>query len=173
MKKGIIVILICLVLAACSTEQPSVPQDFLTNIESTDLSKEHTGGISPGDSVQLLTDKRGQPKGKYDIKMKKADDYDVPVQSWEYFNATYTVSESKVASYNLLSDEATHKGAKLGNSIQSVKDMYGDAYYNREHDDLKLLGYIDKEKEWVLEFMVDQEKVTGIMMSELSLFETK
>lgn len=71
MKKGIIVILICLVLAACSNEQPSMPQDFITNIESTDLSKEHTGGISPGDSVQLLTDKRGEPKGKYDIKMKK------------------------------------------------------------------------------------------------------
>jgi len=172
MKKGIVVVLICLVLAACSAAKPSMPQDFMGNIESTDLSKEHTGGISPGDSEQLLRDKRGKPQGKLDIKLNKTDEYDVPYQAWEYYNASYSVSGSKVAGYNLLPSGTTQKGAKLGDSIQSVKDMYGDAYYNRESKNMKILGYIDEEKEWVLEFIVDQDKVTGILMSELSIFET-
>jgi hypothetical protein len=169
MKKGMIVILLCLLLAACSASEPSAPQDFMDEVASTNLSAEEVGGIVLGDSKQALKVKRDQPSGRFDVLMKGADQYDAPIQSWEYEDVSYTVSQDRIMSYSLKTAD-TAKGIQLGNSIESVKDKYGDGFYNRENSDLEVIGYMDKEKEWVSEFIIDQEKVAGIMMSEWSLF---
>jgi hypothetical protein len=172
MKKGFIIILMVMLLSACSAAKQSVPQDYITEIASTDLIKEHAGGIQLGDSEQALNEKRGKPNGQFDVKFKNTGNYDTPQQAWEYSDYNYTVRDSKVISYSLLAESATEKGAQLGNSIKSVKELYGEGSYTRQFGDFEAVGYIDKENEWVIEFFVEQEKVTGIIVSELSLFQS-
>lgn len=58
MKKGFIIILMLMLLSACSNAKQSIPQDYITEITSTDLSKEQAGDIQLGDSAQVLNEKK-------------------------------------------------------------------------------------------------------------------
>ncbi|MBD2869922.1 hypothetical protein [Paenibacillus arenilitoris] len=161
MGKGAIIVWLLLLLAACGTPKQETPLDYAGQVGSTDLSGERVIGIELGDSEASVMDLRGKPN-----RTVQMDSFEV----WEYGDANYTMSDGRVISY-VISYAATRNGIKVGDTMQSVRDKYGDAYYNRTYDNISYMGYIDKEKRWVLEFVASGDVVTGIVIGELSLFE--
>jgi hypothetical protein len=59
---------------------------------------------------------------------------------------------------------------KIGDDEGRIAVMYGQDYYKREQDKLNIMGYLDKENDRVNEFIVDQKKVTMILVAKLSTF---
>jgi hypothetical protein len=88
----------------------------------------------------------------------------------EYMDYGYVLDKGRVVSYNLRLGQLTAKQVKIGDNEEHIAEMYGQDYYKREQDNLNIMGYLDKENDRVIEFIIDQKKVTMILVAELSTF---
>lgn len=163
MRKMGFVILLTLLIASCSTGKQMIPRDFIEIVESTDLSEEQALGIRIGDTEKTLIEKLGEPIDGMEQPLKGARIYE---------KAQYVVEEKNVTSLMFKEDTTTARNVQLGDSIKTIKEKYGDRFYNRKQGDFNFLGYIDKEKQWVIEFFMKRDSVLGIVVSELSFFDS-
>ena len=53
-------------------------------------------------------------------------------------------------------DVKTEKGIKIGDKEDKVVKLYGDNYYTRLEQGVNIIGYVDKEKNWSIEFWLDE-----------------
>jgi hypothetical protein len=80
------------------------------------------------------------------------------------------MDKERVIAYSLKLGQMTAKQVEIGDDEGRIAEAYGQDYYTREQDKLNIKGYLDKENDRVIEFLVDQNKVTMIMVSKLSIF---
>lgn len=50
----------------------------------------------------------------------------------------------------------TEKGIKIGDKEDKVVKLYGDNYYTRLEQGVNIIGYVDKEKNWSIEFWLEE-----------------
>jgi hypothetical protein len=134
----------------------------MDTVQSTDLSAE-TGGLEAlGSSEQKVIEQRGEPqrKGKLSGGQTVLD----------YKDYGYVLDQDGVVSYSLKLGQQTAKQVKIGDDEGRIAVMYGQDYYKREQDKLNIVGYLDKVNDRVIEFIVDQKKVTMILVAKLSTF---
>lgn len=163
MRKMGFFILLTLLIASCSTGKQMVPRDFIETLESTDLSEEQALGIRIGDTEQSLIEKLGEPDEGIGQPVAGARVYE---------KAQYVITDKNVTSLGLKADTKTARNVQLGDSSETVKEKYGDQFYNRKQNDFNFMGYIDKERQWVIEFFMERDSVLGIIVSELSFFDS-
>jgi hypothetical protein len=164
MKKLIFIIGISLFLVSCSGKGglTSSPMDFLDTVQSTDLSAD-TGGLKAlGSSEQKVIEQRGDPQIRGQLRGGQT--------VLEYKDYGYVLDKERVVSYSLKLGQLTAKQVKIGDNEERIAEMYGQDYYKREQDKLNIMGYLDKENDRVIEFIVDQKKVKMILVAELSTF---
>ncbi|WP_233559484.1 hypothetical protein, partial [Halorubrum sp. Atlit-9R] len=116
------VILLTLLIASCSTGKQMIPRDFIENVESTDLSEEQALGIRIGDTEQLLIEKLGEPIEGKEQPLDGARIYE---------KAQYVITDKNVTSLGFKEDTKTARTVQLGDSTKTVKEKYGDQFYNR------------------------------------------
>ncbi|BBH22886.1 hypothetical protein Back11_42310 [Paenibacillus baekrokdamisoli] len=151
-----------LLLVACGSKSQT-PLSFVDTVASTDLSQEKGGAVSLGITEKSLVEQLGKPQrtlneGNMDFLIMY-DDYQ------------YTSRDNTIIGYSLSPKVRTAKEVKVGDSLADVTTKYGDAYYTREQDRSSFRGYIDKKNKWVLEFVIKDDQVTAINMSQLSSYE--
>jgi len=163
MRKLILIIGISLCLVSCSSKNGSTPLDFMETVQSTDLSLE-TGGLeSFNTSEQMIIKKRGKPQQSGTTKKGEV--------VLEYADYQYTLAKDKIVSYSVKPDQMTARQAKIGDHWERIAELYGQDFYTRKLDSLNIKGYIDKESQRVIEFLVEQNKVKTIIVLELSQFK--
>lgn len=166
MKKLIFIFCILLFLVSCSSK--GSPLDFMERVQSTNLSAE-TGGLEVlNASEQEVIAQRGEPLDRGEIQAKSEQKSREVVL--EYDNYQYILAEGRVVSYSLKPGRATAKQLKIGDDEARIAELYGENYYTRKQDKLSIKGYLDKENKRVIEFIVDQNKVAMVVVSELSWF---
>jgi len=165
MRKGILLICLLFLLASCGVQKQTSPLDYVDKVYSTDLSGEKAESISLGATEQLLVDSKGQPKEKVAIINS--------LINWVYPDMShYTLMDHVVVSYgfNIDSNMSSSKDVKVGDSIHEAKIKYGQAFYSRKQDNFQFVGYIDKENNIAIEFLLQQNVIAGIMVSQLDFF---
>ncbi|GAA0391912.1 hypothetical protein [Paenibacillus motobuensis] len=166
MKKLIFIFSILMFLVSCSSK--GSPLDFMESVQSTNLSAE-TGGLEVlNASEQEVIAQRGEPLDRGEIQAKS--DQKSREVVLEYDNYQYILSEGRVVSYSLKPGQATAKQLQIGDDEARIAELYGENYYTRKQDKLSIKGYLDKENKRVIEFIVDQNKVAMVVVSELSWF---
>ncbi|MCM3039730.1 hypothetical protein M3201_08470 [Paenibacillus motobuensis] len=166
MKKLIFIFCILLFLVSCSSK--GSPLDFMESVQSTNLSAE-TGGLEfLNASEQEVIAQRGEPLDRGEIQVKSQQKSREVVL--EYDNYQYILAEGRVVSYSLKPGQETAKQLKIGDDEARIAELYGENYYTRKQDKLCIKGYLDKENKRVIEFIVDQNKVAMVVVSELSWF---
>jgi len=136
----------------------------MESVQSTNLSTE-TGGLEVlNTSEQEVIEQRGEPQHRGEIQRKGGD------VVLEYDDYQYVLAGGSVVSYSLKPGQLTAKQLKIGDDEARIAELYGENYYTREQDKLSIKGYLDKENKRVIEFIVDQNKVAMVMVSELTMF---
>ncbi|MFC5653157.1 hypothetical protein ACFPYJ_29405 [Paenibacillus solisilvae] len=168
MRKLALITLITLVgftlmLSACSSKPQSTPLSFVDTVESTDLTMEKGGTVALGVTEKSLVDKLGKPE-----RTLNQGNRDFLIMYEDY---QYTSRDDRIIGYSFGPQAATAKQVKVGDRMEDVAAKYGDSYYTREQGNISFHGYIDKKNKWVLEFVVKEDRVSAIIMSELSYYE--
>ncbi len=159
----IIGISLCLVSCSGKIESMNTPLDFVETVQSTDLSSE-TGELeSLNASEQTIIEQRGEP-----LQRGRTDREEVVL---EYLDFQYILADDRVVSYSVKPGQMTAKQVKIGDDEERVIDAYGNDFYTREQDALSIKGYVDKGNQKVIEFLLEQNIVKMIFVSELSLFK--
>lgn len=171
MKKLILIFGIMLLLISCSREDSvtSSPLDFSETVQSTDLSLE-TGGLRTfHSSEQEIIEQQGEPLQRGVIGRNEILKGGEVVL--EYKGYQYVLAKDKVVSYSLKSGQVTAKQVEIGDNASRIAELYGQNYYTREQDGSVIQGYLDKENDRVIEFILNQNKVMMVLVTELSLFK--
>ncbi len=162
------ILCLSLLLVFCSGCSASSPLDFMERVQSTNLSEE-TGGLKVlNSSEQDVIEQWGEPRHRMDVQQESKLKGDEVVL--EYNNYQYVLEGGHVVSYSLRPGQTTAKQLKIGDEEARIVELYGENYYSREQDNMHLKGYLDKENERVIEFVIDQQKVAMVIVSELSMF---
>jgi hypothetical protein len=56
----------------------------------------------------------------------------------------------------------SEKGISIGDSKEKIVDLYGENYYTRLEQGFNIIGYVDKEKDWSIEFWLAEGGVCMI-----------
>ena len=167
MKKCFALFVVLSLLTSCSgkKESRSSPLDFLSSVSSTDLREETGGPVTLGLSDAEIIEKRGEPvlrgtmhNGEYVLKYK---DYQ------------YNLVDGELAIYTFEPGTETARHVKIGDGEEQVNQAYGEHSYKRMDGKLNLLGYMDKENEKVIEFVMSGRKVQMIMVADFGLFASR
>jgi len=162
------ILCLSLLIVLCSGCSASSPLDYMERVQSTNLSEE-TGGLKVlNASEQEVIEQWGEPRHRIDMQQEsKLKGGEVVL---EYDNYQYVLGGGRVVSYSLRPGQATAKQLKIGDEEGRIAELYGENYYSREQDHMRLKGYLDKENERIIEFVIDQQKVAMVIVSELSMF---
>lgn len=128
--------------------------------ESIDLSNENIGGLYLSDKInsKKITSKYGE------LSVPNPDIYE-----YDYYDLTknikvatkkddYEIVRFCVYNENLKSEITTEKGVRLGDSKEKVINSYGENYYTRLEQGTDIIGYVDKEKNYSIEFWLGYEE---------------
>ena len=152
-----------LLLAACSSKPQATPLSYVNAVDSTDLSKEKGGSIALGITEKSLVEQLGKPE-----RTLNQGNMDFLIMYEDY---QYTSRDDRIIGYSFGPQAETAKHVKVGDSAEDVIAKYGDSYYTRVQGNSSFRGYIDKKNNWVLEFVLKEDRITAIIMSELSYYE--
>ncbi|MNW47013.1 hypothetical protein D3C74_243320 [compost metagenome] len=147
-------LIIVLFTKGCSQNR----MDFYENTFSTDLSKENVGTISIGSNKSDIISKFGEPNS---IKESQVPDT-FYLRYGEDDNLTFKLVDGVVREYFFSDKELkTEKNISIGSTKEEVIKQYGENYYLRTDTGEKnnVLGYFDKEKNIVLEFIFDKDVI--------------
>lgn len=173
--KRIMFLLIALMIAGFGVYRLSAYSEKLT--PSTDLTGETIGGVNLHDHINdnHLMEQYGSPLSKADNEL-----YDY--YHWKDGLVTASVHsgpdeglikriEITAADMNLSGDPLhTALGIGLGDSKQSVLDLYGSKYYKRNAQTADIIGYIDHKQGITLEFWCSPDAtVTEIRLDDADM----
>ncbi|MNG01376.1 hypothetical protein D3C84_843540 [compost metagenome] len=151
-----------MVLISCGVER-TTPLDYVEKVNGIDLSGENIKLSAWGLTEQQVKEERGEPQRRSAVK-----DGTIIL---DYADYQYSLPSGHVQGYTLLPKQSTAGGIKIGDAKSSVIEKYGKDFYTREQNNYKILGYLDKENELALEFVLDSDRVTVILVSKFALFQ--
>lgn len=173
--KRILFILIALVIAGFGVYHYSAYSEELT--PSTNLARETIGGVSLHDHIndRHLLDQYGSPLSQEDNEL-----YDY--YHWAGGLVTASVhagpEEGRIKRIMITAMDTirpaeplhTALGIGLGDSKQSVLDLYGPKYYRSNEQTADILGYIDHERRITLEFWCSPDgKVAEVRLDDADM----
>lgn len=155
---AVMLIAMSIMLGACGGEQGDAVLDLnadFKDVQSTDLSKE-TGGLPRLDvTEQEVRAARGEPL------QERTTDRGGHVFIYEDYE--YSFVEEKHVGYSV-NKGTTEKGVGVGDSRETVIQKYGEHYAERQAEEVSFLGYMDKERGLVLDFLLADGKVEKASM---------
>lgn len=172
MKKNIIklVIVLGILLMIGLWIMGAIPPDSRsyhhTFTKSTDLSNENIDGLYLGE--RFNSEKVKSKYGEIHMQSSNIDDY-----NYYCLNKNIEVATKKddhkiirfcVNNETLKTKMKTEKGVSFGDSKEEVINLYGEDYYNRIEQGLDIIGYVDKEQDWSIEFWLSEEGVCYIRL---------
>lgn len=173
MYKWVMAILMMMWLTSCGgqevpggTANAWTPLLYAESIASTDLSDELEGLGMLDASRQEVKAARGEPLMTGDIVINGKKQRPVVM---EYEDYHYSLDGDRVHSFTIPQGGESAKGISIGNDSDQIKEAYGKDYYTRQMAQTEILGYADKENDIVIEFMLNDDKISLIMVSRLSV----
>lgn len=159
-----IVVLILLVTFTCflmGVIPPDSRSYHHSSTESTDLSNENIEGLYLNDKIN--SEKIVSKYGEISTLSQDNDQYN-------YYYLTEGVeiatekNDYKIIRFCVNNDKnlETEKGVSIGDNKEKVINLYGENYYTRLEQGLDIIGYVDKEKDWSIEFWLSEEGVCDI-----------
>ncbi len=159
MKKGVIIFITCfiflLVVTSCSRERSY----YFKNAKSTNLANENIEGIKLDEEMDgKFIEKNGEP-----VKHMESDEY-------TYYRVKKNIiaidkKNHKITRIMFSSKTTeTSNGIKLDDPIKKAIKEYGDNYYKRVEQGTDIIGYVDQEKGWTLEFWHDNKNISNIRL---------
>lgn len=137
--------------------------------KSINLSKENIEGIYLGDSIDDY-----KIKNKYENSLTPDNDN----SKYNYYNLTDGIEiatnkdDSKIIRF-IIADEniKTFRGIHVGDNKNQIIKSYGKNYYKRVEQGADVIGYVDKDKQWSLEFWVFKNNVIGMFRLDYKYME--
>lgn len=128
-----------------------------TFAKSTDLGKENIEGIYLNDEID---------SGKIVSKYGKISDFSHDNVLYNYYflregiEVATNKDENKIIRF-IVNDKnlKTEKGIKVGDKKDKIIELYGDNYYSRLEQGTNIIGYVDKEKDYSIEFWIGEEGI--------------
>ena len=128
-----------------------------TFAKSTDLGKENIEGIYLNDEID---------SGKIVSKYGKISDFSHDNVLYNYYflregiEVATNKDENKIIRF-IVNDKnlKTEKGIKVGDKKDKIIELYGDNYYSRLEQGTNIIGYVDKEKDYSIEFWLGEEGI--------------
>jgi hypothetical protein len=173
MRKTMLLLLaaMMLALAACGAKKEALPSplDYIDSVTGIDLAAE-TGGLSDlGISEQEVVAQRGEPTFRGTLKGATSWRGEVIL---DYEDFTYNLNGGQVDGYSLKGDAATARQVKIGDDKSRIEAQYGKDYYVREMDQIRLMGYLDKQNGRVIEFLLENDRATVILVADFAMYES-
>ena len=156
---------ILLLLVSCAQRERSY---YFKDTKSIDLSKEEIEKIQLNNEIN---DEFIQKHG--DLNYQK----DLKNDSYNYYRIKGLIiaadkKENIITKIMFTKDNTrTSRGIHLNDSIDKVKDLYGDSYYNRVEQGMNIIGYIDTEAKLTLEFWYDNDKKIQMIRLDVTSME--
>lgn len=137
--------------------------------KSINLSKENIEGIYLGDSIDDY-----KIKNKYENSLTPDNDN----SKYNYYNLTDGIEiatnkdDSKIIRF-IIDDEniKTFRGIHVGDNKNQIIKSYGKNYYKRVEQGADVIGYVDKDKQWSLEFWLFENNVIGMFRLDYKYME--
>lgn len=137
--------------------------------KSINLSKENIEGIYLGDSIDDY-----KIKNKYENSLTPDNDN----SKYNYYNLTDGIEiatnkdDSKIIRF-IIADEniKTFRGIHVGDNKNQIIKSYGKNYYKRVEQGADVIGYVDKDKQWSLEFWLFKNNVIGMFRLDYKYME--
>ena len=125
--------------------------------KSTDLSKENVEGIYLNDEIN---------SEKIVSKYGEISDFSHNNSLYNYYflrkgiEVATSKDESKIIRF-IVNDKnlKTEKGIKIGDKKDKIIKVYGGNYYSRLEQGTNIIGYVDKEKDYSIEFWLGEESI--------------
>ncbi|MWC29421.1 hypothetical protein [Paenibacillus sp. MMS18-CY102] len=163
--RGLIVLsaiaVLAMLLVSCGASTKT-PLDYKDKVSGVDLGAENKEFAEWGLTEQQVKEHRGKP-----LRRLKADGETVIL---EYADYQYSIVNGHVAGYTLMPKHKTAKGLQIGDRQSSIAESYGKDFYARKQKSNELIGYIDKQREQVLEFVISSDRIVAIIVSEFGMF---
>lgn len=137
--------------------------------KSINLSEENIEGIYLGDSIDDY-----KIKNKYEKSLTPDNDN----SKYNYYNLTDGIEiatnkdDSKIIRF-IIADEniKTSRGIHVGDNKSQIIKSYGKNYYKRVEQGADVIGYVDKDKQWCLEFWLVENNVIGMFRLDYKYME--
>lgn len=137
--------------------------------KSINLSEENIVGIYLGDSIDDY-----KIKNKYGKSLTPGNDN----SKYNYYNLTDGIEiatnkdDSKIIRF-IIADEniKTSRGIHVGDNKDQILKSYGKNYYTRVEQGTDIIGYVDKEKKWSLEFWLVENNIVGMFRLDYKYME--
>lgn len=137
--------------------------------KSINLSEENIEGIYLGDSIDDY-----KIKNKYGKSLTPGNDN----TKYNYYNLTDGIEiatnkdDSKIIRV-IITDKniKTSKGIHVGDNKNQIIKSYGKNYYKRVEQGADVIGYVDKDKQWSLEFWLFENNVIGMFRLDYKYME--
>lgn len=160
MRKNIIIfitILSILLMGALSLNQRFGRSYHHFFTKSTDLSKENVENIHLDDEID---------SEKVVSKYGKVSEFSEDNDLYNYYSLREGIEiatnkdDNKIIRFNINDKNLkTEKGIKVGDKKDKIVELYGSDYYTRLEQGLVIIGYVDKEKNWSIEFWLVEDSV--------------
>jgi len=160
-----------LILSACGEKGAKAPSplDYLDTVKSIDLAAE-TGGLRAfGTSEKEVIEKRGEPKLKGTLKGSTSWKGEVILG---YDDMTYNLNGGKVQGFSLEAAGKTAREVKIGDDKARIEAQYGKDFYMREVENVQVIGYLDKENNIAIEFILENDRSMAILISDFAMYES-
>ena len=122
--------------------------------KSTDLSKENIEYIYLGDEINSK-----KIVSKYGEISKSSQDNSLYNYYFlrEGIEIATNKDDTKIIRF-IINDKnlKTEKGIKIGDKKGKIIELYGSNYYTRLEQGVDIIGYVDKEKNWSIEFWLGE-----------------
>lgn len=137
--------------------------------KSINLSEENIEEIYLGDSIDDYS-----IKNKYKKSITPSNDN----SKYNYYNLTDGIEiatnkdDSKIIRF-IVADEniKTSRGIHVGDNKKQIIKSYGKNYYKRVEQGTDIIGYVDKDKKWCLEFWLAENNIIGMFRLDYKYME--
>lgn len=159
----ILLVGLMLVLTACGANKSTSPLDYKDKVDGIDLSQENPQWSEWGKSEAEIKQDRGEPNRRI---AQEGDNVTL-----EYSDFQYSLVRDLVEVYALMPGQTTARGMKVGGPASEIETMYGKDFYKRTQNNMDITGYLDKNLEIALEFVINNGQIATIIVSRFSLFQ--
>ncbi|MDK2584854.1 hypothetical protein QOZ83_03195 [Romboutsia sedimentorum] len=137
--------------------------------KSINLSEENMGEMYLGDSIDQY-----KIKNKYGKVLSPSKD----IVEYNYYNLTDGIeiatnkNDNKIIRFIIDNENIkTSRGIHIGDDKNQIIKFYGENYYTRIEQGMNIIGYIDKKKEWCLEFWLGENDIIYMIRLDYKYME--